>query len=168
MALFSTLPLPIIDVPADARHKANNRLGFRWIVLHHTGGTNSRKWLSTTSSPPVSCHRLIERDGTIVKIVPDFEVAFTQGPADIGPIPENGQNINQWALSIELENLGDGQDYPEAQLRSTACQMVEWWGAYGWMAPVHHQWIQANKNDPYDFPRWHLDELIRDYLGQVL
>lgn len=168
MALFITPPLSIIDVPADAKHKSGGRLGFHWIVLHHTGGTNSRAWLSTTSNPPVSSHRLIERTGTIVKIVPDTEVAYTQGPADIGPIPENGQNINQWALSIEIENLGDGQDYPEAQLRSVARQVVEWWGAYGWMALVHHAWIQGNKNDPYDFPRWRLDELIRDYLAGVL
>ena len=166
--LFPTPPLSIVDVPADAKHKAYNRLGFRWIVLHHTGGTDSRKWLSTTSSPPVSCHRLIARSGAIYKIVPDFEVAFTQGPADIGPLPENGQNVNQWALSIEIENLGNGQDYPIEQLRAIAAQIVEWQAAYGWLAIVHHQWIQANKNDPYDFPRWQLDELIRDYLRQVL
>lgn len=166
--LFVTPPLSIVDVPADAKHKSGGRIGYRFIVLHHTGGTDSRAWLSTASNPPVSCHRLIARDGTIYKIVPDHEVAFTQGPAVIGPIPSNGQNANQVSLSIELENLGNGQDYPEAQLRSTARQMVEWWGAYGWLAPVHHAWIQDNKNDPYDFPRWHLDELIRDYLEQVL
>ena len=167
--IFSTPPLTIVDVPADAKHKSGGRLGYAYIVLHHSGGTNSRAWLSTTSAPkPVSCHRLIERDGTIVKIVPDHEVAFTQGPADIGPIPENGQNVNQWALSIELENLGNGQDYPEAQLVSAARQIVEWWGAYGWLALVYHRQIQGDKNDPYDFPRQRLDELIRDYLRQVL
>lgn len=166
--LFATPPLPIVDVPADAKHKGGARLGFAYIVLHHTGGTNSRAWLSTTSNPPVSCHRLIERNGTIVKIVPDHEVAYTQGPADIGPIPENGQNANQWALSIELENLGNGQDYPDAQLWATARQIVEWWAAYGWPALVYHKQIQGNKNDPYDFPRARLDEMIRDYLRQVL
>jgi hypothetical protein len=71
-------------------------------------------------------------------------------------------------LSIEMENLGNGQDYPLVQLWSVARQIVEWQAAYGWLAIVHHAWIQDNKIDPYDFPRAQLDELIRDYLRRVL
>jgi len=116
----------------------------------------------------VSCHRLIARAGTIYKIVPDHEVAYTQGPADIGPIPENGQNVNQWALSIELENLGNGQLYPDAQLRAAAAQVAEWWGAYGFLPILYHRQIQNDKYDPFAFPRGQFDGLLRDYLKRVL
>lgn len=174
--LFSTPPLQITDVPADRLHKGGRRLGPAYIFLHHTGGTDSAAWLSTTSpnGNPVSCHRLIARDGRILKIVPDHEVAYTQGPARIGPLPvRNAQGViiesaNNWGLSIELENLGNGQDYPEAQLWSAARQVVEWWGAYGWLPVLHHRQVQADKKDPFDFPRQRFDELIRDYLRQVL
>jgi N-acetyl-anhydromuramyl-L-alanine amidase AmpD len=166
--LFATPPLSITDVPANAAHQSAGRLGYDYIVLHHSGGTDSRAWLSRTSNPPVSCHRLISRSCVIYTIVPDHLVAFTQGPADIGPIPENGQNVNQWALSIEFENLGDGQDYPTAQLWSGAQQVVEWWGAHGWLAMVYHKQIQGNKHDPFDFPRAQFDALVRDALWKVL
>jgi N-acetyl-anhydromuramyl-L-alanine amidase AmpD len=166
--LFSTPPLVIIDQLADERHRADSRLGFDFIFFHHTGGRDSRAWLSKTSSPPVSCHRLISRNGTIYKIVPDHLVAFTQGPADIGPIPENGENANQRGLSIEFENLGNGQDWPEAQLRSGAAQVVEWWGAYGWLPILYHKQVQANKNDPYGFPRDRFDRLVLEQLRALL
>ncbi len=167
--LFSTPPLHIIDHPADAAHKGSNRLGYELVVLHHTGGSNSLDWLSTTSAPkPVSCHRLIARDGTIYKIVPDHEVAFTQGPAVIGPTPANGRDANEIGLSIEFENLGNGQDWPEAQLRAGAAQVVEWWGAYGWIPVLYHKQVQSDKSDPYGFPRARFDQLVLEYLRVVL
>src|SRR5204862_8324577 len=130
--LFTTAPLPIIDHPADALHAGGQtRLGYRYVFIHATGGTNSLNWLSTTSpaSKPVSCHRLIAKDGRIYKVVPDEKTAYTQGPAEIGPLPEQGQNANNWALSIELENLDNGRDpYPAAQLDAAAAQVVEWIG----------------------------------------
>lgn len=160
MSYFITPPLPITDLAADNRHKSDGRLGYRFIVLHHTGGTNSGKWLSTTSMPPVSVQRLITKSGEIIKIVPDHLVAFTQGPARVGRLPRsvNGrvvETVNEWALGIELENLGNGKDpYPMAQVDSCAEQCVEWYGAYGALAIVAHGWIQTNKNDPLGFP-WH-------------
>lgn len=154
--LFPTTPLSIIDHPADRLHCCGQtRLGYRFIFLHATGGTNSLNWLSTTSpvSDPVSCHRLIAKDGTIYKIVPDEQTAYTQGPAELGPLPGRGQNANNWALSIEMENLDTGRDpYPPAQLLSTARQVVEWWGAYGFLPVIAHAWAQADKRDPAGFP----------------
>lgn len=169
MAYFATPPLTIVDLPADANHKGGTRRGFRWIFLHATGGVDSRAWLSTTSSPPVSCHRLIAKDGTIYKIVPDLEVAWTQGPADLGPIPENGQNANEWSLSIELENLNTGRDpYPYAQIKSCVDQVVEWKAVYGDLAVVAHAWCQSNKTDPRGFPWGQFFGMYYARLGQLL
>jgi N-acetylmuramoyl-L-alanine amidase len=148
--LFQTAPLLIIDRPADAAHAgALARLGYRFIVLHATGGTNSLNWLSTTSSPPVSIHRLITKSGAIYKIVPDEVAAYHAGPARVGPLPSADANVNNWSLGIEIENLNDGRDpYPAAQLDSAALQIVEWWGAYGLLPLVAHAWIDSRKHDP--------------------
>lgn len=159
--LFSTPPLPITDFHADAQHFGGLRRGFRYIVLHHTGGIDSRLWLSRTSplSNPVSVQRLITKLGENIKITADDEVAWTQGPARIGALPlYNAQgvlleSVNDYALAIEFENLGDGHDpYPPVQLDMGAAQVVEWWGAHGFIALVGHNWIQANKHDPAGFP----------------
>src|SRR5262245_33239982 len=147
MIYFTTPPLAIVDHLADANHCGGMpRLDYRWIVLHATGGTNSLDWLSTSSSPPVSCHRLIAKDGTIYKIVPDDTVAWTQGPSELRLVPANQPNVNQYCLSIELENLDDGHDpYPYAQVRSAVAQVAEWRGLYGDIPAVAHAWIQSGK-----------------------
>ncbi len=148
--LFTTPPLVITDHPADSAHAgALPRLGYRFIVIHATGGTNSLNWLSTTSSPPVSIHRLISKQGQIYKIVPDGVAAYHAGPARVGPLPSADANVNNWSLGIELENLNDGHDpYPAAQLDSAAAQVVEWWGAYGFLPVLAHAWIDSRKHDP--------------------
>jgi N-acetyl-anhydromuramyl-L-alanine amidase AmpD len=154
--LFVTSPLPIKDHPADRLHCCGQtRLGYRWVFLHATGGTNSLDWLSTTSpaDKPVSCHRYIPKDGTIYKIVPDEHTAYTQGPSQIGPLPSHLQNANNWSLSIEMENLDNGHDpWTAAQVKACALQVVEWWGAYGFLPVVAHSWMQADKHDPLGFP----------------
>lgn len=153
--IFITPPLQITDHPADANHKGGTRAGYRFIFIHATAGTDSLDWLSTTSpqGKRVSCHRLIDKKGTNYKIVPDHEVAWTQGPAVIGPTPANGQDANELGLSIEFENLNDGRDpYPAAQLDMGAAQVVEWWGLYGFIPILAHTWAQADKSDPLGFP----------------
>lgn len=159
--LFSTPPLSIIDHPADSVHCCGmTRLGYRWIVLHATAGTNSLNWLSTTSpdNNPVSIHRLIAKDGTIYKIVSDEHVAYHAGPAVVGRLPTTSQNINNWSLGIELENLNDGHDpYPDRQLDACVLQVAEWIGMYGFIPIVAHTWIQSNKRDPagFDWPEFY-------------
>jgi len=175
MPYFATAPLPIVDVPANGSHKGGVRLGYRWIVLHATGGTDSTAWLSTTSNPPVSVQRLIKKDGTNQKIMQDNEVAWTQGPAQIGRLPRRHQygavieDANQWALAIELENLNNGIDpYPIPQIGMTVDQCLEWWGQFGALPIVGHSWVQSNKTDPAGFP-WHtFYALLFERLGRLL
>lgn len=176
MRQFYTDPLPIVDLPADSNHYSNDRLGYERIVLHHTGYTgaqgtgNSGPWLSTDSPPGkrVSCHRLI-RYGTIYKIVPDYLVAFTQGPACIRSLTYGDVDPNRICLSIEIENNGKGEKYSDTDLRLTAMQCVEWIGAYGWIPVDFHGSIQDNKNDPFAFPMdkfyTFMTEQLRRYLA---
>jgi N-acetyl-anhydromuramyl-L-alanine amidase AmpD len=166
--LFATSPLVIIDRPADNRHMDAGRVAYDYVILHHTGGIDSVKWLSTTSDPPVSCHRLIARDGRIFKLVPDDHVAYTQGPARIGPLPSPTVNLNHYALSIEFENLGNGEQWPDAQLRAGAMQIVEWWGAYGFLPVLYHKQVQSDKHDPFGFPRQRFDRFLAEQLKATL
>jgi N-acetyl-anhydromuramyl-L-alanine amidase AmpD len=161
--LFTTPPLVITDFPADARHKGGQRRGYRFVVLHSTGGTDSKLWLSRTSplAHPVSCHRLISKTGQIIKIVGDDEIAWTQGFARVGPLPRKNEqgvyieSMNNWSLSIELENLDDYHDpYPIVQITACVNQVAEWIGAYGLLPIVAHAWIDSEKHDPagFDWP----------------
>lgn len=169
MGYFFTPPLSIKDVPADDAHKGGIRRGYRAIVIHATGGTNSAAWLSTTSDPPVSIHRLITKRGQIIKIVPDDEVAWHAGPAKVGRLPTPTETINNWSLGIELENLNDGRDiYPLPQIESCVLQVREWWGLYGPIPFVSHSAIQTNKHDPLGFPWPEFYRRLYARLGEVL
>lgn len=156
--LFLTPPLPIVDRPAAATHFTPGRGGFRprFITLHHTGGTNSLNWLTYTSRPFVSAHRLISKAGINYKLVRDEDTAFCAGFAIVGPVdPDTNdpagvpRNFNQDSLNIELENLGDGRDpYPWVQMDMCAAQCAEWIGMYGYLSIVGHGWVDARKDDP--------------------
>lgn len=159
--IFETPPLPIQDRPAASTHYTKGRGGHapQYIAMHHSGGVDSLAWLTRTSSPPVSTHRLITKDGTIIKIVADEDTAYTAGFGVVGPIDPDAsdpagvpRNFNQASLNIELENLGNGRDpYPLAQMVAAAKQTVEWYGKYGYLAIVGHSWVDVNKNDPKGF-----------------
>ncbi len=153
--LFRTEPLQIVDAPADAQHKGGKRpmAGVRFCIIHHTGGSNSLKWLTTDSPPsnPVSVHRLISRSGTIYKLVSDDEEAWHAGRGYVGPLvgSAKGQtNLNRCSLGIELENLGNGQEYPPEQIGMAVVQCVEWIGAYGPLIILGHAEVDGRKHDP--------------------
>lgn len=95
----------------------------KYIVLHTTGGTDSRGWLSkwnrvTPTSPQndVSIHYLVQRDGTIYQIAPDNARAWHVGECEM---PNGEQDGNGYSLGIEIEHLNE-PDYPEVQLNAVA------------------------------------------------
>jgi N-acetyl-anhydromuramyl-L-alanine amidase AmpD len=151
-------PVGYTDLPAAADHLGGARaMPPRLIVLHATVGSDSRNWLSKTSTPPVSIHRLISKSGLIYRIVPDDRVAWHAGFAVVGPYASNDARpggVNEISLGIELENRTGmkgfaGQDpYPPAQLNACARQIVSWWGRYGFLPLVSHALIDARKSDP--------------------
>lgn len=157
--IFATPALTIQDAPANADHHGGLRAGQpQVIIVHATGGTNSLGWLTTDSplSNPVSVHRLIDKRGQIYKILPDDLIAWTQGYGRIGDRigPERSKtNLNDVALSIELENLDNGKDdYPIAQLDACAAQLVEWIGLYGFLPILSHAQVDSRKVDPLRLP----------------
>jgi len=125
----------------------------RRIVIHATAGTDSLAWLTQTSDPPVSVHRLIARDGTIFKLVADDDVAYHVGFSTLFPYPNRGLiSANYTSLGIELENTNTGQQpYPKVQLAAAMAQIIEWYGAYGYLPLVGHCDLDARKLDPVGF-----------------
>lgn len=177
MAFFQTPELSIVDAPAAKTHRTVplHKRQIRFIYLHATARAapgNSALWLSTSSKPPVSCHRLIDRDGTIYKIVPDEWIAYTQGNGVMGVRSREHRNLNTDGLSIELENenriRAPYDPYPSLQLRSLTLQVIEWWGLYGILPVLYHSDVDAAKHDPSGFPRDIFHGMLLGTLGYVL
>jgi N-acetyl-anhydromuramyl-L-alanine amidase AmpD len=169
--LFRTEPLPIIDYPAKKTHYGTNRIAYDFIILHDTGGTDSVKWLAGTSNNPIaSAHRLINRAGAIIKIVPDHYVAYTQGFGSMGGYPDNERNtddLNRVSLSIEFERL-KSQSHTIEQLRSGAKQVVEWYGAHDMPSLLYHWQIDNRKDDPYTFDRRLFMDFVLNELAKYI
>lgn len=84
-------------------------------LLHHTGGTDSLLWLSGHHG--VSVHKLLAKDGTIYKIVPETKRAWHAGVSEWA----GRYAWNDFSIGYELENLGNGYDqYTPAQYDSLA------------------------------------------------
>lgn len=149
-------PVPtIINHPANGAHYGGVWTGARAICLHHTGGTNSLDWLSTSHNSGVSVHALIRKDGLIYRIVPDGQTAWHVGRSAVGNFGRNGKagSPNKCCLGIEIENLGNGSDeYTAAQYNSVGWQICQWWNAYGDLPVITHELIDTEgKRDPYAF-----------------
>lgn len=158
---FSTLPLQIIDHPADAQHCGGTRRGYRYIFLHDTdtptsgNGLDSLAWLSTASGSGVSCTRYIPKAGPIYKLMPDATVPWTNGATVLEPVPDNQNSVNEWSLTIEMEHSKydkGSASWPFVQVQLAAWQCAEWYGMYGAIPILGHTWVQSNRNDPRDFP----------------
>lgn len=128
--------LTVINVSPDARIYDERPLGVKpeAILLHHTGGTNSLRYLSTYHANPVSIHKLVP------KLMPDGKPGHYQIVPDTHRAWHAGHSVPDWgdfSIGIEIENLGNGRDpYTEAQYETVAqivaynCSLYhikDWW-----------------------------------------
>jgi N-acetylmuramoyl-L-alanine amidase len=84
------------------------------LVIHATANRTLEGVIRWFNNPlaQVSAHYTIGKDGRIVQHVRDRDRAWHAGRSEWKEKP----NVNNYALSIELVNLNDGQDpYPEEQ-----------------------------------------------------
>src|SRR6266540_7112287 len=95
----------------------------KYIVLHTTGGTDSRVWLGkwnrknpASDQNDVSIHYLVFRDGTTYQIAPDDARAWHVG---VSQMPDGETDGNGYSLGIEMEHLNE-PDFPEVQLNAVA------------------------------------------------
>lgn len=127
---FLGVLMNIITIPLDRwpgqelEYKYNERtLPIRYIVLHTTGGTDSRNWLSkwnkansASEQNNVSIHYLVQRDGLIYKIIDDTKRAWHVGKSKM---PDGETDGNSASIGIEIEHLNE-PDFTEKQLQSVA------------------------------------------------
>lgn len=94
------------------------------IVLHYTGATRLASTVQWFKNPRAidSAHYLIGRDGDVVQMVRDEDVAFHAGRSALRPDLPDGDplkeiNVNSFSIGIELVGTHDS-GFEEPQLRS--------------------------------------------------
>lgn len=137
-AALVSVPLIALSSDADARARGAKRSTVTEIIVHATGGPfcqGGKVVFSPSGTGPsmkkffegngtVSIHYIVDRDGAVLKSVPENEVA----------IHTVGHNEN--AVGIELINHGDGlEPYPEVQVQALAKLVKE--VQQRWRVPVN-------------------------------
>lgn len=180
MSYFPTQPMQIIDLPADAAHTGPRRLlsDIKYICIHTTEGRDSRAWLSRTSNPRVSIHRLIQRTpfnpstqfGGHYKILPEEWTAYHAGTGTInhyGPSGNYKTNFNYVSLGIELERYGN-EPITDYQYQESAGLVAEWWSMLGYKPFISHQDVDpTRRSDPVYFDWSIFSRVLFTKLGAI-
>jgi N-acetylmuramoyl-L-alanine amidase len=102
------------------------------IIIHDTGArevAGSLAWFGKPESR-VSAHVVIDRDGTVYRVVPDAQAAWHAGAAQLhGEI-----TVNAFSLGVELVDVDGGTPEPRytpAQLQAAAQWCAERCVTYG-------------------------------------
>lgn len=85
------------------------------VVLHATAGPlqESLNWLRNPATK-ASSHYVIARDGKVIQLVREADVAWHAG---YSRMPDGREDVNRFSIGVELENQNDGRDpYPEPQI----------------------------------------------------
>ena len=120
----------IIKIPLDRwdghdpPYKYNERTGhIRYIVIHTTGGIDSKSWLSkwnktntVSAQNNVSIHYLAQRDGNVYQIIDDVKRAWHVGISHMSDGETDGNSVT---IGIEIEHLNE-PDFTDIQLNNVA------------------------------------------------
>jgi N-acetylmuramoyl-L-alanine amidase len=96
-----------------------------YLVMHYTAGPSLEGTIRTFSDPAreVSAHLVIDRDGTVVQMVPFDRVAWHAGPSSWKPagslVPL--KSLNFYAIGIEMVNAGP-------LTKTQGGKFLSWWG----------------------------------------
>lgn len=109
------------EVQAPQSPNRSNRVQpISCIVVHDTGGhgvEGTLDWFRRKESQ-VSAHVVIDRDGTIYRVVPDNFVAWHAGESSL----HGATKVNQFSLGVELVDDSDSDEYSSQQWSS----LVSW------------------------------------------
>ena len=75
-----------------------------YVIFHYTGMVSEKKAIERLANKgsKVSCHYFIQRNGTIINMVPDKFVAWHAGLS----CWKNHKNLNDRSIGIEIQNSG--------------------------------------------------------------
>lgn len=109
---------PITEMPSPNVNERPDGTPISCIVLHHTQRYESAEATARYFQSPasqVSAHYIVDRDGSIIRCVPDGQRAWHAGVSRFRGV----DNVNDFSIGIEICNRGDNiEPYPEAQLQS--------------------------------------------------
>jgi N-acetylmuramoyl-L-alanine amidase len=141
------------------------------IVVHGTGGTDSRGTLQHGDGRGVSIHALITKTGLIYEMVPDTRGANHAG-APTSSFTLNGRTytggqVNKATLGVELENLQDGRDpYPAAQLGALGWWIAQKRAAHGLIPLLRHAELDpTRRRDPYQLSTQTMEYWAAKYMS---
>ena len=108
----------ILNSPNFSKNPRNKR-DVKLIIIHYTGMQSKIASLKRLTSPKskVSCHYLIDRNGTIIKFMDDSKIAWHAGKSKWKSL----NNLNKNSIGIELINKGHKygfQKYTNQQLNA--------------------------------------------------
>ena len=91
----------------DVKLRSSKSITF--VIIHYTGMQSERESLKRLTSPnsKVSCHYLIKRNGEILSLVNDKNIAWHAGKSMWGKY----KNLNKNSIGIELSNKGHRHGY---------------------------------------------------------
>jgi hypothetical protein len=129
----------------------------KYVILHHTAGTNSLNWIlyGGEYQPVRLANFLVDKDGTLH--VCAARKAYHAGKG--GPLANvSKDSMNDYSIGIEIESLGQTQDLTNDQI-TTVSQLTNGWLDTGNLNSDvvynHKDWSTTGKTDTrYDIAWW--------------
>ncbi len=131
------------------------------IVLHYTGMTSGEAALDRLTSPEakVSCHYLVDEDGTLYRLVDEEKRAWHAGKSRWRGITD----VNSASIGIEIVNPGHEfgyREFPDEQMATVIPLVADIKARHGvgrGNVVGHSDVAPARKEDPGElFPWWEL------------
>lgn len=139
------------------------------VVVHGTGGKDSRATLQRGDGRGVSIHALIMKQGLIYEMVPDARGANHAG-APTSSFTLNGRTyqagqVNKATLGVELENLQDGRDpYTDPQLAALGWWIAQKRDQHGPLPILRHADLDpTRRRDPYQLSTQEIERWASKY-----
>jgi len=134
------------------------RLPVSMIVLHYTGMPNAEGALDRLTSPEaqVSCHYVVDEDGTIYRLVEEEQRAWHAGKSRWRGI----EDVNSASIGIEIVNPGHEFGYhsfPEEQIDALlplVARIKERYGVTRGNVVGHSDIAPTRKQDPGELFPW--------------
>ena len=160
-------PLAHRYVAAANREPRRNNRAVDMLLLHYTGMNSAAAACDLLCSPEsgVSCHYLIDEDGTITQMVGEDERAWHAGAS----FWQGETDTNSRSIGIEIQNPGHQigyRDFPAAQMQSVVALCRDILARHA-IAPMnvlaHSDVAPGRKIDPGERFDWPL--LFREGIG---
>jgi len=148
--------LDIVDCPSPNFDERDHPVSI--LVLHYTGMPDAMSAIDRLRDPPakVSCHYLVDEDGTVLRMVPEEKRAWHSGRSWWRGLSD----VNGASIGIELVNPGHDHGYrpfPEEQIEALiplVADIKERYSITRGNVVGHSDVAPARKQDPGELFPW--------------